>query len=106
MAKTEDWQAELWNLVRKLKEHVITVEEYTRRRDGLPSRRRRPQPSRRRSSVCSTRLWTTRHPQRPSRPVPKDHRSQRSPWSHPKAHTKAKSMAKAKSGGKGIPPHW
>jgi hypothetical protein len=38
MAKTEDWQAELWNLVRKLKEHVITVEEYNTEKRRLAVR--------------------------------------------------------------------
>jgi hypothetical protein len=28
MTKTEDWQAERWELVRKLKEHAITLQEY------------------------------------------------------------------------------
>jgi hypothetical protein len=35
MAKTQDWQAELWELVRKLKEHTISLQEYNREKRRL-----------------------------------------------------------------------
>jgi hypothetical protein len=38
MAKTEDWQAELWDLVRKLKEHTISLKEYNTEKRRLAAK--------------------------------------------------------------------